>query len=124
MDTFGLKPPADATKRLGDLLARPKFVSDGLLYSGVADPSARRAAEMIVNAAIAEVRELLRAPTNNTAVLTVFKSALERFALTDTEDRECAAIYFEEIMECIDLESSEGLLNEFVYGFDISDPAS
>ncbi|MFN3574521.1 MAG: DUF4844 domain-containing protein [Phenylobacterium sp.] len=29
--------------------------------------------------------------------------------------------YFEEIMECIGLESSEGLLNEFVYGFDPSD---
>lgn len=124
METYVLDPPADAPKRLDDLLAAPKFGPDGALYTGVADPVARRAAEAIVNAAIAEVRDLLRSPTDSAAVLTIFQAALQRLVLNDTEDRERAASHFEEIMDCIDLESSQGLLNEFVYGFDVSDLAS
>jgi hypothetical protein len=124
METYVLDPPADVTRRLDDLLATPKFAPDGMLYTGVADPGARKAAETIVNAAITEVRELLRAPTDNAAVLKVFQAALRRLVLTDTEDRERAASHFEEIMDCIGLESSHGLLNEFVYGFDVSDLAS
>lgn len=123
METYVLDPPADVTRRLDDLLATPKFAPDGMLYTGVADPGARKAAETIVNAAITEVRELLRAPTDNAAVLRVFQAALRRLVLTDTEDRERAASHFEEIMDCIGLESSQGLLNEFVYGFNVSDLA-
>lgn len=124
METYLLVPPADATTRLDSLLAAPKFAPDGMLYTGVADLGSRRAAESIVNDAIAEVRELLRAPTDNAVVLKVFQAALQRLVLSDTEDRERAAHHFEEIMDCIDLESSQGLLNEFVYGFDVSDLAS
>jgi hypothetical protein len=121
METHVLNPPADATKRLGDLLAAPKFAPDGILYTGVADPVARRAAEAIVNAAIIEVRKLIGATTDNTTVLKVFEAALQRLVLSDTEDRECAAGHFEEIMDCINLESSQGLLNEFVYGLHVGD---
>lgn len=121
MEVYALNPPADAPQRLADLLATPKFASDGMVYTGVLDPGARATAEATVNAAIAEVQNLLRAPTDNAAVLRVFRTALQRLDLSDTEDRARAATYFEEIMECIGLESSEGLLNEFVYGFDPSD---
>ncbi|GAA4757130.1 MULTISPECIES: DUF4844 domain-containing protein [Flavobacterium] len=36
----------------------------------------------------------------------------------DTEDRERVCSYFEEIMDIVGLESSEGKLNDFMYGFD------
>lgn len=38
----------------------------------------------------------------------------------DTEDKERACRYFEELMDISGLESSNGLLNEFVYGFNMS----
>ena len=38
----------------------------------------------------------------------------------DTEDRERVCGYFEEIMDAVGLESSGGILNEWMYGFDIT----
>lgn len=124
METHVLVPPADATRRLDEVLAAPKFGSDGILYTGVSDPVARRAAEAVVNAVIAQVRDLIGGQTDSAAVLLVFQAGLQHLALSDTEDRERAASHFEEIMDCIGLESSQGLLNAFVYGFDVGDLAS
>ena len=39
----------------------------------------------------------------------------------DTEDRERVCSYFEELMNIVKLESSEGQLNKFMYGFDPSE---
>jgi hypothetical protein len=36
----------------------------------------------------------------------------------DTEDRERVCHYFEELMDIVGLESSDGHLNNFMYGFD------
>ncbi|MDL2141715.1 DUF4844 domain-containing protein [Flavobacterium tructae] len=36
----------------------------------------------------------------------------------DTEDREQVCLYYEEIMEVVNLESSDGILNKWMYGFD------
>lgn len=36
----------------------------------------------------------------------------------DTEDRERVCYYFEELMDCVGLESSNGQLNDWMYGFD------
>jgi hypothetical protein len=36
----------------------------------------------------------------------------------DTEDRETVCHYFEELMDCVGLQSSNGLLNNWMYGFD------
>lgn len=37
----------------------------------------------------------------------------------DTEDRERVCEYFEEMMDAVGLESSGGVLNKWMYGFDI-----
>ena len=50
------------------------------------------------------------------------KIGLERFndvyLILDTEDRERVCHYFEELMDIVGLQSSDGLLNNFMYGFD------
>ena len=50
------------------------------------------------------------------------KIGLSRFAEVymelDTEDRERVCTYFEELMDIVGLESSNGQLNRFMYGFD------
>jgi len=60
------------------------------------------------------------APTQE-EYLDAIDKALERFTdiYIDTEDREQVGFYFEELMDIVDLESSEGKLNNFLYGFDI-----
>ncbi len=119
MEMNRLDPPVGAIQLLDDLLAAPKFLPDGVLYTGIRDAGARQAAEAIVNDAIVQVRELLRGPVSAADVLAVFREQLRRFDLSDTEDRECAAGHFEQIMDCVGLESSEGLLGEFVYDLDL-----
>lgn len=48
-------------------------------------------------------------------------SGLERFDNynLDTEDREKLCGYFEDILDAIDLESSGGAINTWLYGFDV-----
>jgi hypothetical protein len=36
----------------------------------------------------------------------------------DSEDRERILLYFQEIMDIVELQSSNGQLNDFYYGFD------
>ena len=49
----------------------------------------------------------------------MIKIGLERFKdIVDTEDRERICLYYEELMNMVGLESSAGLLNKFLYGFD------
>lgn len=42
----------------------------------------------------------------------------DAYSELDTEDRERVCTYFEELMDLVGLESSDGKLNEFMYGFD------
>ncbi|HNR56154.1 MAG TPA: DUF4844 domain-containing protein [Flavobacteriales bacterium] len=48
------------------------------------------------------------------------ESFTEVYLELDTEDRERICTYFEELMDIVGLESSEGRLNNFMYGFDPS----
>jgi hypothetical protein len=54
--------------------------------------------------------------------LEAIKTGLSRFSDVyldlDTEDRERVCVYFEELMDIVGLESSNGQLNMFMYGFD------
>ena len=63
-------------------------------------------------------------PTNKN-YLDKIKLGLDRFSDIyidlDTEDRERVCSYFEELMDIVGLESSDGLLNDFMYGFDLTE---
>lgn len=52
---------------------------------------------------------------------TLIASGLERFDkfYLDTEDREKLCGYFEDILDAIDLDSSGGAINRWMYGFDV-----
>lgn len=59
---------------------------------------------------------------NNKEYLKKINIGLLRFSnanlYLDTEDRERVCLYFEELMDIVGLESSNGQLNKFLYGFD------
>jgi hypothetical protein len=116
-----LVPPPDAVARLAALREERKYEaeSDGFLpYTGVRDPSERAKAEETVNGVITAVAEIVTSARSSEAILAVFRAGLDQVTLSDTEDRERTCAYFEQIMDCIGLESSEGLLNDWLYGFD------
>ena len=113
------KIPSDASSKLERLRAQPKFLPNvGVLYTGVHDPKLRRASEIVINELIQSVENQLKQGPSKQIILYLFKGALDRLQLSDTEDRERACTYVENIMDCIGLDSSDGLLDTWLYGFD------
>jgi hypothetical protein len=51
-------------------------------------------------------------------VLSEFLEMLKAFEHEDTEEREQACTYCERVMNVLGIESSDGLLNTWLYGFD------
>lgn len=98
-------------------IKRPKFGAEGF-YTGVADPAERRQFEAAINALARKALALASQPDPKPALMAAFKAAWLPFDLADTEDREKALQYFEDIMTALDVESSDGLLNQLMYGFD------
>jgi hypothetical protein len=111
--------PEDALAKLAAFRAEAKFRGDqDGMYTGVFDETERLQAESILNALIDRVAKGLEKQPTSDFVLTEFKAALDKFQLFDTEDREQVCAYLETIMDCVGLESSDGLLNDWLYGFD------
>jgi hypothetical protein len=52
--------------------------------------------------------------------LAEFQKALAGFEHSDSEERDRACTYIEQIMDILDIESSDGLLSTWRYGFDPS----
>jgi Domain of unknown function (DUF4844) len=67
-------------------------------------------------------RLLVGLPQNPTKsyVLGEFKLTLTEFELADSEEQDRACMYIENIMDILGIESSDGLLSQWRYGFDPS----
>ena len=120
-----LQVPGTASSELEQILAVRKFTGDNACYTGIADASQRKAAETILNNMISDIGSGIADHATEDFVLRHFKialSELDRIGVSDTEDREAACEYLEQVMEAVGLESSYGLLNTWLYGFDISEP--
>jgi len=114
-----LKLPPDAVAKLERLRAEPKFQADASgFYTGVHDAYQRARAEAVINGLIHSIENGLSKTPTKQFVLAEFGAALNTLDLTDTEDREQACCYIELIMDCVGLDSSDGLLNKWLYGFD------
>jgi len=108
-------------------IQKNKFVEDTtILYPGIANPALRPMLTEKINQAAEDFRSaaLSSNPTKQ-AYLEKIKIGLKRFENTevmyDTEDKERVCHYFEELMNIVGLESSEGILNTFLYGFNPDD---
>jgi len=118
--TETLKLPQDVIARLQAFRATPKFGPDNL-YTGVKNPIERQHDETAINDLISRIAAGIESHPGKKFVLDEFAAALENFDRTaDTEDRERVCMYIENIMDIVGLESSDGLLNTWLYGFDPS----
>lgn len=103
---------------------KEKFVEDlKIFYSGVGDEKLKPILTSKINLAIEDFKKV--AQSNNLTdedYQNAIKKGLERFSEIyldiDTENRERICTYFEELMDIVGLESSNGLLNDFMYDFD------
>lgn len=118
-----LAVPPQAESDLAHIAMVRKFGPDGVLYTGIADPTKRSIAESTINSAISNIATGIRSHPTKTFVLEQFQRALvllDAAGLADSEDREAAAGYLEQVMDVVGLESSDGMLNNWVYGLDAS----
>lgn len=104
--------------------AKEKFTEDHtILYPGIGDESLKPILAEKINKVADDFIAIAKGhnPTEE-QYFEKIKSGLERFSEVyislDTEDRERVCSYFEELMDIVGLKNSDGLLNEFIYGFD------
>ena len=107
----------ETLKALNLLKAERKF-EESEFYPGAPDEATRKKCNNGINEMIEElVSELPNNPTKS-LVLSLFTKHLQKFNGEDTEEREQAATYCENIMDILGIRSSDGDLNNWMYGFD------
>ena len=98
---------------------KTKFMEDTKrLYPGAPDEQIRQRAETAVNAMLDRLRIGLQRSPRKSYVLSEFAKLLKDFDGEDSEEKEEACEYCEEVMALLGIESSDGMLNTWLYGFD------
>lgn len=105
---------------------KEKFLPDSAIYyTGIADELLKPVLVEKLNQVADDFRQVAESgEATDEAYREKIQIGLESFRdvylRLDTEDKERVCLYFEELMDIVGLESSNGLLNEFVYGFNMS----
>lgn len=107
-------------EKIDSFKAKEKFAMESF-YPGLADESMKGALTQKINQSAEDFKVVAAKenPTNEDYIQAI-KKGLAQFNIEvlDTEDRERICKYYEELMDIVGLESSGGLLNNFMYGFD------
>jgi len=114
-------PRQAAAECLSRLIGQDHFAGDpATIYTGVQDPRERVAMNARFDRALAVLRDAAQDGATPRACLDLIERHLAGFARAelDTEDAERVAECFEMAMDCLGIESSEGMLNRWLYGFD------
>ena len=107
---------------LSELAEKDNFGPDNFIYTGVLDEELKKKLSSTFLDAINMFKGACESQVSNEVLLSLLKEQVSRFDrdLLDTEDAENLASNFEKIMDCIGLESSDGILNNWMYDFDPS----
>jgi hypothetical protein len=107
----------EVLQRLSALRSQSKFNEENL-YPGAPTEAIRRSAERAVNEMLDRIAVGLRESPRKSYVLSEFLEMLKAFEHEDTEEREQACTYCERVMGILDIASTDGALNSWLYGFD------
>jgi len=117
-----MKTPENANKKFAEFITKKKFYAEN--YSpNISDEKLRPILTKKINEVATDFKKIAEAnnPTDK-KYQEAIRTGLLRFPEMelgyDSEDRERILLYFEEIMDIVGLQSSNGQLNEFYYGFD------
>ncbi|MCK0115391.1 DUF4844 domain-containing protein [Gelidibacter sp. F63206] len=117
-----MKTPENANEKFAEFIAKKKFVEENF-YPGIADEKMRPIFTEKINQIATDFKTVAESekPTDKNYQEKI-GIGLSRFANVylelDTEDRERVCTYIEELMDIVELASSNGQLNKFMYGFD------
>jgi hypothetical protein len=111
----------DAVQQLQALSRRDNFSGDPkTLYSGVADPVLRAKLNLQFRSAVDAFSIAVQRGSSQEQYQKVLVAEIQKFDRDslDTEDAEQVAACFEKAMDAMGLDSSDGALNNWMYGFD------
>jgi hypothetical protein len=98
-----------------------KFLEDTeSFYPGAVSEDIRTELETKINSLLFSIINNVKSNPKKSYILNEFKNLLIHCNEYDTEDREQICVYLEKIMDILNIQSSDGLLNIFMYGFDPS----
>jgi hypothetical protein len=108
-----------AVRALEALAARDNFAPAPPFYSGAPNAALRDRLNAQLRSTIARFIAAAQAKASQREYLSLLASELDKFqrGQLDSEDAEQVATNFEHIMDCVGLQSSNGILNMWVYGF-------
>ena len=117
-----MKTPENATEKFADFILKKKFVAENY-YPGIADEKMRPIFTEKINKVAFDFKLVAESanPTDKKYQEKIgigLSSFADVYMELDTEDRERICIYIEELMDIVELESSNGQLNKFMYSFD------
>ena len=118
-----IKNSNDIMDKFEKFKAKEKFVEDTtIFYPGIANPAMRPILTAKINLAADDFKALAESgKATDKDYQEKIRIGLRRFydvyLNLDTEDRERVCHYFEELMDIVGLESSNGQLNDFNYWF-------
>jgi len=119
-----IKTPINAIEKFEKFKAKEKFLEDAKLhYPGIGVEKLKSIFTEMINLAAEDFEKVAKSGNaTDKEYQNAIKKGLERFGTIyleiDTENRERICVYFEELMDIVGLESSDGQLNNFMYGFD------
>lgn len=103
--------------------SKEKFAADEkLYYPGIGDEKLKPILTLKINLAAEDFEKIAQSKdATDKDYQNAIKKGLQRFSEIyldiDTENRERICHYFEELMDIVGLESSDGQLNNFMYDF-------
>ena len=96
-----------------------KFQEDLVaFYPGAPDEVIRVRCESRLNGLLDRLIAGISSNPSKDYVLQEFRATLGLFDAEDSEERDRVALYLERVMDIVGIESSDGLLNQWRYGFD------
>lgn len=110
----------DRQQALARFIAKKKFVEEAG-YPGATNEPDRLRYEAMVNDLARSLGELAPADQTKPVVLEMFKPTMEAFENADSEERDRFLLHLKELMVIFGIDSSDGVLNKWRYGFDPND---
>jgi hypothetical protein len=124
LNTINAQNIVKAKSSLLKFKAKPKFKVENQapFYQGLGNKALQPELSKLINTAADDFLKTLNDKPSDDKFRMNISQGLNRFNKyyneLDTEDREKICNYFEELMDCVGLQSSGGLLNKWMYGFD------
>lgn len=115
-----LKIDGSTITKLKEFRHKKKFLADDrLLYPGAGSEATRILLESKINELADRLISGIAINPRKSFVMDQFRVTLAQCVEFDTENRERICSYMEEIMDILGIESSDGLLNRWMYGLDL-----